>query len=148
MEKVLQLLTARLERELKRRINERVDVMLREIAYLEEQENTDLHYLQRRGWTREKLQVVCCMNSFYQIVLAPLASSAREEIPEGIGEEIPILYGELRFDARRAKAIREVHTAFEHLISRAELPTDALTFNRPSDFVYRTARRLRDHESE
>ena len=74
---------------------------------LSEIQNRQLLIVREGGWTQEQLEVLCVLcvlNSFYQIVLGPLASSAREHTGQ-LGSEIPVLHGSMLFDAQRARDI-------------------------------------------
>jgi len=52
--------------------------MLRELRFLKARQDRFLAVIQSAGWTDERLEVLCGLNFFYQLVLGPLASSARE----------------------------------------------------------------------
>ncbi|HEY0783268.1 MAG TPA: hypothetical protein VGE98_12490, partial [Thermoanaerobaculia bacterium] len=52
----------------------RVDVMKRELVYLFEQGDLKIFEILKSNWSMDELFAVCALNSFYQIVLAPLAS--------------------------------------------------------------------------
>ena len=91
---VLDTLTKRLDGRIRKRIRDRVDAMMREIDFLEEIEDPHLRFIQSKGWTKTRLNALCSLNSFYQIVAGPFASSARGRTKIGIGEKIPIKYGE------------------------------------------------------
>ena len=93
LDPVTAALVKNLDRELRTQIVRRGESMLREKRFLQEREDRSLSFVKNLGWTDERLEALCGLNSFYQLVLGPLASSARERF--GIlGREIPILYGE------------------------------------------------------
>src|SRR6185295_13036479 len=109
---VTSVLVQKLDGELRRQVLDRREAMLRELRFLRVRQDRFLEVVQSAGWTDQRLEVLCGLNSFYQLVLGPLASSARERF--GIlGEEVPILYGDsLRFDRQRATQLRSAHRAF------------------------------------
>ena len=127
-------LTKGLEPPIRIAINRRIEAMTRQIAYLDETKNRRLARLHRRGWTNDRLYILCALNSFYQIVIGPLASSARHEGKIGLGERIPIDYGDqITFDAERARLMRGLHAAFLGLVAKTRLPTGFLHANHADD---------------
>jgi hypothetical protein len=108
---------------------------MREIKYLHEAKNEFLQEIQQEGWNNDRLEVICELNAFYQVIIGPLASSARERTGV-LGEEIPILYGELlRFDAKRSRRIRSLHQAFMDATSDLPAHIELLTANHAYDMI-------------
>jgi len=141
MSTVYKTLIKPLDPELRLTIQQRTDSMMRQIDYLEEHENSELAFIQQRGWTTSRLNVLCYLNSFYQIVIGSLASSARAETRIGLGERIPIKYGEeIRFDKERSAQIRAVHTAFLDVVRQTNLPDRFLHANHTDDLVFEISR--------
>lgn len=145
LDPVTAALVKNLDRELRTQIVRRSESMLREKRFLQEREDRSLSFVKNLGWTDERLEVLCGLNSFYQLVLGPLASSARERF--GIlGREIPILYGEtLRFDAERGSRLRRAHTAFFETIADVPDAQGVVTAPHFSDLLFRLARHLQDN---
>lgn len=144
MSSVLQALIGSLESDLKRRIVQRVETMLREIRFLQEREDERLSFLLIRGWSLDRLEVLCELNAFYQIVLGPLSSSARERTGS-LGNEIPIIYGStMRFDITRARRIQAAHRAFMTAVADLPLAENLLTANHAGDIVFRLRGMLRN----
>lgn len=145
LDSITAILVKNLDRELRSQIVRRREAMLREKTFLEERGDTRLLFVRDLGWTDERLEVLCGLNSFYQLVLGPLASSARERF--GIlGREVPILYGEsLRFDEERGSRLRSAHMAF--FAAFADLPDAAGLLAAPhfGDLLFRLARHLHDN---
>lgn len=135
MSTVLRTLTANLNSETSAKVQKRVDALMREVKYLNETQNELLLGIQQEGWTNERLEIICELNAFYQIVIGPLASSARERTGV-LGEQIPILYGEmLRFDAIRSRKMRSLHKAFMEATSDLPAHIDLMTANQAYDLV-------------
>jgi hypothetical protein len=143
MSTVYDTLIKRLDPALRVTIQRRTDAMMRQIDYLRENGNTELIFIQTRGWTKPRLEILCSLNSFYQIVIGPLASSARRETRIGLGQKIPIKYGEeIVFDASRSREIRAVHSAFLALVQTTNLPNKFLHANHADDLIFEISRFL------
>lgn len=123
----------------------RVEALMRGLKYLQENDDKRLSEIKQFGWSLERLEIICILNAFYQIVLGPLASSARER--KGVlGEETPIIYGELiRFDAERNRGIRAVHKAFSEIILGLPGQLNLITANHADDLVYILNKALTQH---
>jgi hypothetical protein len=142
---VLDILTKRIDGQIRERIRDRVAAMMRQIDYLEETENPDLKFLQSKGWTKTRLNALCALNSFYQTVIGPLASSARGRTKIGLGQKIPIKYGEeITFDAARSTQMHSLHAAFLQFASSTGLPNRFLYANRADDLIYQVSQFLHD----
>jgi hypothetical protein len=142
---VLDTLTKRLDGPVRERIRDRVAAMMRQIDYLEETENPDLKFIEAKGWTKTRLNALCALNSFYQTVIGPLASSARPTTRIGLGDKIPIKYGEqITFDAARSIQIQSVHAAFIELANSTGLPNRFLFANHADDLIYQLSQLLND----
>jgi hypothetical protein len=129
-------LAADLHAEVRGLIERRVDAMERHMAFLADQGDPRLELVGKLGWSRSRLRVVCGLNSFYQVVLAPLASSARASFPRNLGGRTPINYGtRIRFDVRRSRAIRRMMAAFNELVTESGIPLEALEANQFDDMV-------------
>jgi hypothetical protein len=134
---VYNTLIRRLDGPVRATIDRRADAMMRQIAYLSEINDRRLVFVSRRGWTLDRLAVLCSLNSFYQTVIGPLASSARRETRIGLGERIPINYGEeIRFDGERAAEMRALHSAFLRLVGATGLPNTFLHANHADDLIF------------
>jgi len=147
MPTVLRSLTKDLDREMRVAVNTRVTAIEREFNYLRETQNARYTAVAREGWGGNRLSAIAALNAFYQLVIGPLASSARERTGV-LGDEIPILYGELiRFDGPHARQIRAAYRAFLTSLSDLPVALDLLTANRAEDIVFRlyTALNSADH---
>ena len=147
MSDALKTLTTGLDSDLRKKIQVRVDALMREIKYLKENDDTRLSELEIKGWNSERLEIICVLNAFYQLILGPLASSAREKTGV-LGEEIPILYGELlRFDTDRNRKIRSAHQAFTEIISGLPGQLNLLTASHASDVVFALNKALTQYDN-
>lgn len=108
---------------------------MREVKYLNESKNEILLELQQAGWSNNRLEVICELNAFYQMVIGPLASSARERTG-ALGENIPILYGDkICFNSDRNKKMRSLHRAFMEAISDLPATSDLMSANKAYDLI-------------
>lgn len=147
MDNVLKTLTRGLDHNLKAQVASRVDVMIRELRYLEERRDDHFLFVQERHWPLAKLELLCVLNSFYQVVLGPLASSARDRSGHAL-EATPILHGSIRFDRERAAKIKAAHGAFTRLVRTAGVDQDILAANHSYDLVLSLRRFIQRHDSE
>ena len=135
MSTVLRTLTAGLNSDFISKIQSRVDALMREVKYLNESRNILLSEIQQAGWSNDRLEVICELNAFYQMVIGPLASSARERTG-ALGENIPIIYGDkIRFDSDRSRKMRSLHRAFMEAISDLPANGDLMTANQAYDLI-------------
>lgn len=141
MSTVYQSLIRQLDTPVRATIQRRAEAMMRQIVYLQETEQERLVFLLRAGWTLDRLAVLCSINSFYQIVIGPLASSGRSDSRTGLGERIPIQYGEeIKFDGKRAADMRRLHTAFTTLVHSMNIPLRLLYANHADDLIFELSR--------
>jgi hypothetical protein len=143
MSAVLTSLIRNLDADLQRQVRFRVHAMQRHLAYLASSEHWSIAKLDRRQWPTERLEILCELNSFYQVVMAPLASSARSSRDQVLGRDIPIQYGDsLLFDFERARRVRAAMADFMRRIRAVGIPQDALTAARADDLVRALSRTL------
>jgi hypothetical protein len=146
---VYETLTKGLDRPIRLTIERRVEAMMRQIGYLAEVSDERLGFLQQRGWTHDRLAALCTLNSFYQIVVGPLASSARGETRIGLGDRLPIEYGdEIRFDSKRSAEMRALHIGFMDLVAATRLPFNFLHANHADDLIFTLFNYLHASENE
>ena len=136
------LLLERLDADLRRRIRARQDGMLRELRYLDDRRDSRLLAVRRRGWSNERLTILCGLNSFYMFVMGPLASSGSDRTGV-LGRDIVIQYGDsLRFDAERGSRIRGALGSFMRALDLVPDAQGVLTAARFDDLLYRLHREL------
>ena len=136
MHPILNLLVAGLEAEEKESVSRRVEAMNSELEYLRETKPKDIAEVKKRGWSPHKLQVLFCLNSFYQRILAPLGASTTP--PAALGSKIPIRYGKtIVFDAKRNAAINKMGSNFLQLCRRFQIQLPMLEAQRTSDLIWK-----------
>ncbi len=129
MEPLMEVLAEGLDTAVRRRLDWRVRAMDSHLSYIWERSLAP-----RSRWPIESVRIVIVLNSFYQIVLAPLAASTRSPLTSEVGE-VPITYGTLRFDERRARPIRAAMFRFRSLLLDSSVPLPALRANHADDLL-------------
>jgi hypothetical protein len=143
---VLPELASQLDPELNRQIRWRVEALARHARFLTKRESEDMLFVRSRGWTDERLHILYELNSFYQIVLAPLASATRIRSDIGLGRAIPIRYGHRSFDAEYAKEVDQMMRAFMARMRRSGISQRILAANRADDLVAALAVQLKGYD--
>lgn len=136
-----------MEWEIKDQCNRRNDALVRQYTYLLDKRDKNLIYTLEKGWFRDKYIVLFELNSFFQVVIGPLASSTRVNSVTGIGKSIPIAYGKsIVFDEARNKEISKVYIEFKAVITRFGFTEWLLNLNSASDIFYQVAKNIRENE--
>jgi hypothetical protein len=152
MDPLLHTLAANLDWRVRRQLDRRMDLLMRELIYRYDparRRNDDrILYLQTHEWPLERMRVVCVLNTFYQIVLAPLASAAHgTEI--GLGREIPIQYGSmLTVNSEWSREIEDARSAFLAMADSFDIPEFVLMANRADDIVFRLNQHVRQDDEQ
>jgi hypothetical protein len=144
---VLTTLVEPLDGEVRVLVRRRFDDMRRQLGYLREKDHPALRMVRKRGWAVDRLEVVLALNSFYQVVLAPLASSGRNYRDRELGSSIPVVYGDsMRFDRSWGERITSVYDAFKEVTFQFDIRESYLTAQHTDDVVFRINRDLNDDE--
>lgn len=139
MHKVMTLLSERLDQETKARLERRVDSLIRGIKY-EIEKNNLLKKDITNGWSIEQLEIICCLNAFYQIVLGPLAASTRNNLHVGLVRDIPLQYGKVRITSEEVNRIAECHTMFKTITNNLGIDFFCLQSAHSQDLLYNLTR--------
>lgn len=144
---VLNLLVGKMEREVKNQCERRYEALVRQYNYLVEKQNEHLMFTYSNGWFSERYKALFAFNSFYQIVLGPLASSSRGVSEIGIGSTIPIIYGSvIKFYEARNRKINKAYIDFNVLIYESGMDEWWLNLNQASDIVFQIAKKIKENE--
>lgn len=145
MSQILQVLGKDLQPDTRRRLSKRSNTLMRGIRFLEQREEQNLPFVNKAGWTMERLEVVCDLAAFHQIVIGPLASSAHNAGDSGLGSSIGIAYGaEMRFDRRSAREFAAMNKTFLDMARRHGISQWWLVANDANDLIYRIAQSYRE----
>lgn len=140
MHEVLGLLSRSLEPETRYALTHRVDALMRGIRFEATRDSAQYHLVRRRGWEMEHLEILCCLNAFYQIVLGPLSSVSRPGLRTGLVTDHPIAYGKTLTITREATMkIRECHDVFVRITRALSVNFWWLQANHAQDLLYRLA---------
>jgi len=149
MHSVLNVLVGKMEREVKNQCERRYEALVRQYSYLVEKQNEHLMFTYSKGWFSERYKVLFALNSFYQIVLGPLASSSRGVSEIGIGSIIPISYGAvIKFDDARNRKINKAYIDFNALIYESGMDEWWLNLNQANDIVFQIAKKIKENEQQ
>ena len=77
MNKVLEILSKGQEPNIKRLMFRRHSTLMSNLRYLRETRSDQFLYVKNEGWDIEHFEILFALNTFYLLVLGPLASSAR-----------------------------------------------------------------------
>jgi hypothetical protein len=136
MSAVLDELISDLDPDLQLQMRGRVAAMLRHLQYLRETNSPALANFGMQSWPMERLEIFCELNSFYQIIMAPLASSSRTSLDTFLGAEVPIRYGDsIIFDQSRAERVRRTMRDFMRRMHKIGVPQAVLTAARADDML-------------
>lgn len=144
MNRILGILSEGQDPAIRRLMARRVSTLMASVRYLKEKSSEQFVFVEKQGWSLEHFEIVFAMNSFYLLVLGPLASSARTRV-NTVWQDIPISYGnELLFDNQRAKQIRKAHEAFSNIALRIPGGLETLTGNKASDILFKLYRAMKN----
>lgn len=127
-----------LDPRVRRGVLRRIDAMERELAFLVEREDDTIRFIQRRGWSDERLQVLFVLNSIYQQVLGPIQAAAKEG-PEGLGSTIPVRHGTASFSRKTAGSVQIAMKDFLAMVDMLKLQRTWLHSNTCGDVVFAVA---------
>jgi len=146
METVRKILADSLPADIREKFLIRCEHLASQLNYFDEKGDERLRRVRRAGWTTKKLRVLLVLNAFYQIVLAPLASSARPT-HDSFVSRVDVVYGSsFVFDAEWRTAINRAYNVFTEMVFRLGITERFLTQQRTEDILYRIGRTLDDHD--
>ncbi|MFC5460166.1 hypothetical protein [Massilia niabensis] len=125
----------KLNSKVRRGVIQRVEAMVRELDFLVQREDRYLSLLKSAGWKDHHFHVIFFLNSFYQRVLGPQKSAAREG-PEGLGTFVPIHHGSVVFDRRSAQQVNAAERNFNTMNQQLNVSVHWLHANTCRDLIY------------
>ncbi|UJP04550.1 MAG: hypothetical protein LZF61_06630 [Nitrosomonas sp.] len=144
MNKTLSILTEGQDPVIRKQMIRRFSVLMTSVRFMKEKKSEHFVAVEKRGWTLQRLEVLFALNTFYLLVLGPLAASAKGR-SKTMWRNVPILYGEeLLFDNDRAHKIRAAQLSFSSVVSRVPGGLETLTGNQASDIIFRLFMALND----
>ena len=139
MNKILEILSGDLNFKLRRALEIRFDNLMKGIRYRSSTDAPLLKLAIRKGWTLNKIEVVCALNAFYQVILGPLASATFAEFDNNSPIANSIKYGKLLITKEELQTIQECHLKFRQIINELNIDFWALQSNHYDDLIYRLA---------
>ena len=139
MTRILRELSAGLPTDVIARLNRTVDVAVRRLDFMVITEDANYVAANKRGWDRNRIEVVVELSAFYQTVIGPLACAGRKEPPCGLGSKITIQCGENTFDSEYGSRIQMLDRDFSTLVSECRIPSHWLSIGDLRDLVWRIA---------
>ncbi len=142
MHKLLAVLSSGLDGDTKNSLQYRVDNMMSGIRFEAEKRSKLFSKVEKKGWTLNSLEVLCCLNAFYQIVLGPIASATRGSTEISLGSSVPIQYGEkVQISERNSSKICECHREFLAVTNKLGISIWCLQSPHSNDLLYQLAER-------
>ncbi len=139
----LKILTEKMDWDVREQCERRNKALDHQYRYLLETQNEYLMRTLQNGWFSEKYYTLFSFNSFFQIVIGPLASSTRGTSNLGLGSSIPISYGNsIKFNSDRNALINKMYSDFILLIEGMGFKDWWLIQNKASDIIYQIAKDL------
>ncbi len=107
-----------MDRDLRVAVVQRSDTLFREVRHQADQQTGVFLQAQMHGWSTAKIEVLCCLNAFYQVVLGPLAAGSRATTKCRIVTSTPIHHGTSSVTAQDAQRVLECHQGFSALLAK------------------------------
>jgi len=125
-------------------MNRRHSHLMSNLRFIKEKQTEEIKYIENQGWRFEHFDILFALNTFYLLVLGPLASSARGRA-KTVWRNTSIQYGEvLLFDNQRAEKIRSAHHSFSNIARRIPGGLNTITGNQASDIVFKLYRAMKN----
>jgi hypothetical protein len=146
MHKIFKVLTSKLDHDTRTTIVTRAESLMRGAKY-EAEQNTQLYRdAKHMRWTLDKIEIICYLNAFYQVVLGPLAAATRSDLRVGLVRDIPIQYGDkVRVTSTSAASIRDCHNQFVMTTQQLRIDFWCLQAAHSKDLLYRLAHPNKNH---
>ncbi len=140
MNEILAILSKDLNFKLRRALEIRFDNLMSGIKY---RYNTDAPLLRmaiRKGWSLGKIEVVCALNAFYQVILGPLSSSTFADLGTDSPLSRSIKHGNIVITKDNMSQIHDCHITFRQITSELDIDFWSLQANHYDDLIYRLAK--------
>jgi len=140
MTRVLDALASPLPGEIRLLLARQVEGRVRVLRFLDDRDDLSVRLAEEAGWPMSRIEIVVELGAFYQIVIGPLQSTTREDIPAGLVSRVPVLCGtQTRFDQESSSLIRRAVRDFFSIAQQIRVPFSWLRTGDPEDLVWRIA---------
>lgn len=147
MNTVLTHLSKGLDWKTRTNLNARAEGLMRAVRYEAEKQSPSYTSATAAGWTMSRIDILCSLNAFYQIVLGPLASVSRGNVRAGLVRDVPIAYGtKVRITQTDGDLLHECHQQFTSLTKRFGIDFWCLQSAHGQDLLYRLGQPRGRHE--
>lgn len=127
-----------LDRETRTSVITRSEGLMRGVRYEAEAQSRTYRAAADAGWTVERVDILCDLNAFYQVVLGPLAAASRGDLRVGLVRDIPVAYGkQVRLTGADAELLRECHNQFSLVTQRMGIDFWCLQAAHAQDLLYK-----------
>lgn len=147
MKAILDALSQGLDPEVRARLRECVDTMLRHLKFLHESDNANLTHLRMKGVGNDYLGTIFVLAAFSHTVVGPLSASGRETHLDLV-KTVPILHGTQRFDRESAQQTRAMLAGFRALLAELAIRPNWLEVLHAEDIVYRVKKSMEPADDE
>ncbi len=139
---IIDILCRNLDWKVQQKCNRRYDFLCRQYSYLLSTENNNLLFSLKNGWFEEKYKVLFALNSFYQIVIAPLSSATNSSHNSiGIGSSITVSYGKsIKINRTTQAPILSAFNDYLNIVNQLGFDEWLLISNETNDIVYNIAK--------
>jgi len=141
MHKLLYILTEGLESKTKQLIQRRYEALMSGVLFEQKRNSANFRTALDGGWSIGKIEILCCLNSFYQIVLGPVASISAGGSENCILNEHSIKFGNvLTITNVDAASAHDCHQDFKRLVGELRINYWCLLANHAQDLLYHLTR--------
>lgn len=113
------------------------EAMWRDLDFAIQKRKPEFRRAMARGWTPERLRVLCVLSAFTRTVLGPLSSAMGRRKGHILGRTRPVKYGRLvTVDDEANEPVQAALDAFELLCRENGIYVRWLHANRIADIVY------------
>ena len=140
MNNIVKILTNGMDTKVIQAIQRRIDALMRGIRFEKQRDSSHYDRVRKLGWNLKKLEVICSLNAFYQIVIGPLASTTKKDVGSGLLTDHFIKYGnQLKLSSKEIERIGECHEEFKEIAYYHGVDIYCLQANHAQDILYRLA---------
>jgi hypothetical protein len=141
---IIDILCRDLDWKVREKCVRRYNFLCRQYSYLSETNDRHLLASIKAGWFEDKFKALFALNSFYQIVIGPLASATRDAHNSiGIGTTTTITYGKkIKFNTATLAPVYSAYNDFLELTEKLGFSEWLLVLNQTSDIAYNIARNI------
>lgn len=147
-ENLAKALFATVQSGLRENAKRRYESLERDISYEVQKKNANVSYLAARGWKKERIRLAAALNSYYQVVVAPVQLVVTGAGAAGLISTNPIAHGSTRFGPVRCHEYRLVVSDFYSVASRLHVSQFMLSANAAYDLIQAITKEVKYAEEQ